>query len=152
MIRVATLADLDAVADLEVDNLGVDAWSPGLVEQAITDEHASLHVWVAEDDDTGEVVGHAVAAVVDVTELQRISVAGTHRRTGLASALLAEVVRTAERAGVERVVLEVREDNAGALAFYRAHGFVELARRRGYYRDGTTAIVLARDLTGTMAS
>ncbi|WP_166133809.1 GNAT family N-acetyltransferase [Nocardioides ochotonae] len=150
MIREATLADLDAVADLEVDNLGADAWSPGLIEQAITDEHASLHVWVAEDE-AGAVVGHAVAAVVDVTELQRISVAATHRRTGVATALLAEVLRTAERAGVERVVLEVREDNAGALAFYLAHGFTELARRRAYYRDGTTAIVLARELMGTMA-
>lgn len=150
MIRTATLADLDAIADLELDNLGIDAWSPGLLAHAITDEHASLHVWVAEDED-GTVVGHAVAAVVDVTELQRISVAATHRRTGLASALLAEVLRTAERAGVERVVLEVREDNAAALAFYRAHGFAELARRRGYYRDGATAIVLALELAGRMA-
>ena len=50
--------------------------------------------------------------------------------------------------GAERVVLEVREDNAGALAFYSARGFTELARRLRYYRDGATAVVLELPLTG----
>jgi len=44
------------------------------------------------------------------------------------------------------VLLEVREDNAGALAFYAAHRFAEVDRRRRYYRDGATAIVLLRAL------
>jgi ribosomal-protein-alanine N-acetyltransferase len=44
------------------------------------------------------------------------------------------------------VLLEVRENNAGALAFYVARGFAEVDRRRRYYRDGATAIVLLRDL------
>jgi ribosomal-protein-alanine N-acetyltransferase len=44
------------------------------------------------------------------------------------------------------VLLEVREDNAAARAFYAAHAFTEIDRRRRYYRDGATAIVLLRDL------
>jgi ribosomal-protein-alanine N-acetyltransferase len=40
----------------------------------------------------------------------------------------------------------VREDNAGALAFYAASGFTEVDRRRRYYRDGATAVVLRRGL------
>ena len=46
--------------------------------------------------------------------------------------------------GVDRLLLEVREDNAGAVVFYEKHGFVELDRRPGYYRDGATAIVMQR--------
>ena len=45
--------------------------------------------------------------------------------------------------GADRLLLEVREDNAGALAFYAARGFVEIDRRPRYYRDGATAVVLA---------
>ena len=41
-----------------------------------------------------------------------------------------------------RMLLEVRADNTAALAFYAAEGFVEIARRRRYYRDGTDAVVL----------
>jgi ribosomal-protein-alanine N-acetyltransferase len=40
------------------------------------------------------------------------------------------------------MLLEVRADNAGALAFYLAEGFAEIDRRRRYYRDGADAIVL----------
>jgi ribosomal-protein-alanine N-acetyltransferase len=40
----------------------------------------------------------------------------------------------------------VREDNAAACAFYAARGFRELDRRTRYYADGTTAVVLAKEL------
>ena len=42
----------------------------------------------------------------------------------------------------------MREDNAGALAFYAATGFAEIARRPRYYRDGATAVVMELPLTG----
>ncbi|HRI98645.1 MAG TPA: GNAT family N-acetyltransferase, partial [Nocardioides sp.] len=79
-----------------------------------------------------------------VAELQRIAVAPAVRRRGVARALLDEVVSLAEQEGMQRLLLEVREDNDGALAFYAAQGFVELDRRPKYYRDGTAAVVLER--------
>ena len=45
-----------------------------------------------------------------------------------------------------RLLLEVREDNAGAIEFYDRAGFVEIDRRERYYRDGATGIVLALEL------
>ena len=56
--------------------------------------------------------------------------------------LLDEVVALGPRAGANRLLLEVRDDNSGALAFYADRGFVEIDRRPRYYRDGTTAVVL----------
>jgi ribosomal-protein-alanine N-acetyltransferase len=54
---------------------------------------------------------------------------------------------TRARAGrADRLLLEVRETNEGALAFYAAHGFEEIDRRPRYYRDGATAIVMRRHL------
>jgi ribosomal-protein-alanine N-acetyltransferase len=44
------------------------------------------------------------------------------------------------------MLLEVDAHNEAALAFYRRHGFLEISRRPGYYRAGTDAVVLARDL------
>ncbi len=149
MIRAATVSDADAVVALEHEELGADAWSRPLVEDALSGHAGSARTLVAEVD--GVVVGHAVTSVVDdLAELQRIAVAREHRRSGVGAALLAAVTRLAAEAGVHRVLLEVREDNAGAAAFYAAHGFAELARRRGYYRDGTTAVVLELRLASTM--
>lgn len=142
MIRRATPEDADAVAALEAENLGVDAWSPGLVAAGIAGELPTVFYLLAEDAD-GTPVGHAVvSAVADIAELQRIAVTPAHRRTGLATALLDEGCRLSRESGADRLLLEVREDNLGALRFYAARGFVEVDRRPRYYRDGTTAVVL----------
>jgi len=139
--------DAPAIAALEAVALGRDAWSPGLVAEGVAGAVPTVHYRVVRQ--AGEVVAYAVVSVAgDVAELQRIAVAPDRRRAGLAGALLADVRRRATAEGAERLLLEVREDNAGALAFYLASGFGELARRPRYYRDGATAVVMELALTG----
>ncbi|MGN6250556.1 MAG: GNAT family N-acetyltransferase [Marmoricola sp.] len=138
-VRDAGPADLDAIAGLEEACLGPDAWSRGLVEQGLAGTLPTVRYLVAGDP----VTGHAVVSVAgDVAELQRIGVAPAARRTGVASALLARVVALSRAGGADRLLLEVREDNHGALAFYAERGFVEIDRRRTYYADGATAVVM----------
>ena len=145
MIRPATAADVDAIARLERENLRQDAWSRGLVEEGVAGALPSVRYLVAEDGD--EVIGHAVVSLVaEISELQRIAVDAAHRRVGLATRLLDEVVGIVRRGGADRLLLEVREDNAAALAFYLARAFAEIDRRPGYYRDGGTAVVMCRPI------
>jgi [ribosomal protein S18]-alanine N-acetyltransferase len=149
-IRPATAADLDAVVELELTCLGADAWSRGLVEQGIAAALPTVSYLVAEVD--GVVVGHAVASAAgDDAELQRIAVDPAYRRRGLAGELLAAVESRVAADGATRLLLEVREDNSAAAAFYVSRDFVEVGRRRGYYRDGAAAVVLGKkvDRSGT---
>lgn len=141
LVRAATEDDLDAVVASEQANLGADAWSAGLLAEGVAGRVPHASYLVAEVG--GEVAGHAVfSVVVDVAELQRIAVHPEHRRAGIASALLDACVGAARAGGANRLLLEVREDNAGALAFYAARGFTEVDRRPRYYRDGATAVVM----------
>jgi ribosomal-protein-alanine N-acetyltransferase len=141
VIRAAVPSDADAVATLEAACQGDDAWSAWLVRDGIEGTVPTVRYLVAVDD--GEVVGYAVASFAgDIAELQRIGVAERARRAGHASALLDEVVALGPGTGANRLLLEVRDDNAGALAFYADRGFVEIDRRPRYYRDGATAVVL----------
>jgi [ribosomal protein S18]-alanine N-acetyltransferase len=143
VIRPATAADVDAIARLEQENLGDDAWSRALVEEGVAGELPTVRYLVAEEGD--DVVGHAVVSVLaDISELQRIAVNPFHRRDGIATRLLDEVVGLARDEGADRLLLEVREDNHGAIAFYAARGFVEIDRRPRYFRDGGTAVVMRR--------
>ena len=143
MIRPAASNDVDAIARLERENLGGDAWSRALIEEGVAGELPTLRYLVAQEGD--DVVGHAVVSVVaDISELQRIAVDSFHRREGLATQLLDEVVVLARDEGADRLLLEVREDNHGAIAFYAARDFVEIDRRPRYYRDGGTAVVMRR--------
>ena len=132
MIRPATSADVDALAALEADLFGADAWSPASVGAEVT----AGRVLVADDDG---IAGYVVTlAAGDVLDLMRIAVRPDRRRHGLAHALL-------EAASTDRrMLLEVSERNAGAIAFYAAEGFTEIARRDRYYRDGSAAVVMER--------
>lgn len=68
------------------------------------------------------------------------------RRRGLASALLACVLRTAEVVRARRVTLEVRRSNAPAQRLYRRFGFRGVGARPGYYDDGEDALLMLRSL------
>jgi ribosomal-protein-alanine N-acetyltransferase len=144
VIRPATAADVTGIADLESDALGADAWSEGLVREGVEGNLPTVHYVVADEDG---LAGYAVASVVaDIAELQRIAVRGERRRSGVATALLDAVVALAADGGADRLLLEVRDTNTPALAFYAARGFVEVDRRPRYYRDGSPAVVMRRAL------
>jgi ribosomal-protein-alanine N-acetyltransferase len=149
-VRAATADDATAVAALEESALGSDAWSAGLVAEGVAGRVPTTLYLVATDSAVEPVetlVGYAAASLVaDLAELQRIAVAATHRRTGVASDLLARVEAEARRRHADRLLLEVREDNHVACAFYAARGFTEIDRRPRYYADGTTAVVLHKEL------
>ena len=140
MIRPATEADVEAIVALEAATQAGDAWSEALVRDGVTGGLPTISYLVADEDG---VVGYAVASYAgDIAELQRIGVAEQSRRRGLATALLDRVVAHAPGTGADRMLIEVRADNSGALAFYADRGFVEIDRRPRYYRDGADAVVM----------
>lgn len=144
-IRPATRADVPAVVALEAEVFGADAWD----ERAVTGEleGPGRRFVVAED-----LSGYAVSMTLgDIVDLQRIAVHPGRRRTGLATALLDDLLR--HTGAADRMLLEVSDRNESAVAFYTAHGFTRIDVRPRYYRDGSDALVLHRPLTtpsGTM--
>ncbi|MEO5663733.1 MAG: GNAT family N-acetyltransferase [Nocardioides sp.] len=140
MIRLATEADLADVAALESDLFGSDAWDEVALRAEL--EGVGRRFVVVG----GEVVaGYAVSrSIADVVDLQRIGVAAALQRTGMATALLDELL--AHPGEAERMMLEVSAVNLAAIEFYRRNGFAELATRPRYYRDGSDALVMSRDL------
>lgn len=144
-LRPARSEDVTAVAALEAELFGLDAWSADAVHEELTG--GRRRAVVACD---GGLVGYAVTLCSgDVVDLQRIAVAPSRRRAGIASRLLAAVRATALAEGSQQMLLEVSADNDGALAFYAREGFVEIDRRQRYYRDGSDALVLRAPLAAT---
>lgn len=132
-MRLARADDVAELVRLEEELFGVDAWSRELVLAELTGPGR----WFVVTDDLS---GYAVVwCSGEVADLLRIGVRPDARRRGLASALLRDVV---ERAGAQRVMLEVSARNEAALAFYESWGFRRLHLRPRYYRDGSDAVVL----------
>jgi ribosomal-protein-alanine N-acetyltransferase len=74
------------------------------------------------------------------------AVGAAHRRRGVGSALLSWLEATALTAGIGVIYLEARARNAQARAFYRKHGYSEIARVRGMYRGVEDGVRIAKDL------
>ena len=92
-----------------------------------------------------EMLGYLICSRYDtVWHIMNIAVDPAHRRQGIASAMLAELLRRIDGRGV-RFTLEVRESNAGAIELYERFGFRAAGRRRRYYQDnGEDAVVMWR--------
>jgi len=82
--------------------------------------------------------------VMDEAEIITIGVATP--RQGIATALLAQGIAAARAAGVQKIHLEVAEDNTPARALYAAQNFTQTGRRKAYYANGAAALTLALDL------
>ncbi len=99
----------------------------------------------ALDAANGRLRGFALARrAADEAEVLTIAVEPAWRGRGVGRALMADALRQAANAGVKAMFLEVDEENAAALALYRALGFVQVGERPGYYRraDGSRALAL----------
>ena len=72
--------------------------------------------------------------VLDEAELRNMAVLSGDRRRGLGRTLLDEGHRELSLMGVERIYLEVRAGNAGAIRLYEAAGYRRQAIRRIYYQ------------------
>lgn len=103
-------------------------------------------------DGRGVVSGFLVWWVVaGEAHLQNVAVAPGLRRSGHGRWLVNLLLRAASLEGATRVFLEVRPENAPAIALYRQMGFTESGRRRRYYADGADALLMARSLPGRRA-
>jgi [ribosomal protein S18]-alanine N-acetyltransferase len=87
-----------------------------------------------------------VSRYVDAWHVMNLVVAESHRRRGVATALLGEVFGRTRDAGRRGFTLEVRASNDAALQLYETMGFRRQGVRRGYYTDNREdAVIMWRD-------
>lgn len=133
----ATADDAEEIAFAELELFPDEAWTVFQIAEEI--EHPDRRYVVAREGELGELIGYAgIMLAGDTADLHTI---GSRREgCGIGRALLAWCEQTAHAAGADRLLLEVREDNERAHAFYRAAGYEQVGRRRGYYRIRGRAI------------
>jgi [ribosomal protein S18]-alanine N-acetyltransferase len=145
-MRDMTLSDVAAVCAIE-QQVQSQPWTAGNFSDALRCGYRCVL-----DEMAGEIVSYAVLMpVLDEAELLTIAVAPNQQRKGLGGAMLRAVLDWARRQNLRKIFLEVRVSNLSAIALYRATGFVEIGRRRGYYQhaDGhEDALLMACELRG----
>lgn len=143
-VRPARAEDLDRLVCLEAASFQ-DPWDRQSLARELADPRTLL--LVASREAGGPPGGYAIfRRVADEAELLRVGVDPGERRHGLARALIREGLRRLQDGEVQVCFLEVRTDNAPAIALYESLGFGRAGFRKGYYRDGTDALILALEM------
>jgi ribosomal-protein-alanine N-acetyltransferase len=139
-IRRLTYADLPQVISIERRAFPTP-WSLAMFVLELS-KPGGVCLAALRDD---RIVAYCICSRYDIVwHLMNIAVDPDHRREGLATALLTELVH---RVGGEeaRLTLEVRESNQGAIDLYARFGFLAAGIRRRYYQDnGEDALIMWR--------
>ena len=142
MIAPATEADLDAVHKLETLCFPAP-WRREFFESEM--DAAGRFNLVARRG--GRVIGYLFAMwFFDEMHVNKIAVAESERRHGIALRLMEQCTDFAEMHEIRSISLEVRESNSGAQEFYRSLDFERLYVRPRYYPDGEAAVIMVREL------
>lgn len=143
-IRAGRLSDLDSLIALEGgfepgERISPRSWRRFLAQTG--------KVWVA--DMRGEIAGAAVILTRKGSRRARLYSLATDpifRGRGVAKSLIGAIETDLQRRGADLLGLEVRTDNAAAIALYMRLGFQTCGQRAGYYSDGMNAILMEKSL------
>ena len=129
IFRNGTEKDVEYIAELELKTFS-DAWTLKSVRD--TFEQKQAFITVAETD--GKVVGYCIIYyVMDEAEIVRIAISQAMRRKGIGKGLLDYTREYCMGKQIERLLLDVRESNEGAIAFYQNYGFQTDGIRKNFY-------------------
>ncbi len=141
LVREMEEGDLDSVTRIEKETFP-SPWSYRAFKAEI--DNPFSHTWVVEFE--GKIIAYAIAFDYDESfHLANIAVTKEYRRKGIGSLLMKEVEKKAKELGKRIIILEVRESNRTAQAFYMRHGYRLISIRKGYYPPkGEDALVFGK--------
>ena len=129
-IRQMKFDDISAVLFIEKESFS-NPWNEEDFLLAIVNPNCEAIV-----ADLEGLVGYAVSWVSkEEVYIENLVVAKAYRRRGIGSALLSYILNRAKQNHIIRATLEVRVSNEAARGLYLAHGFSEVAIRKGYYNN-----------------
>src|SRR5262245_60146500 len=137
-------ADIDAVVALEAESFS-NPWPRDTLVWELTNSDVT-RVYLLRDEEHRAIAFCMAWIIFDELHLNTLAVSPHHRRQGLATILLNEVMAEAAREGARRATLEVRASNTAALTLYARLGFQVTGRRRDYYsKPVEDALILWRE-------
>lgn len=124
-----TTEDARVLAELDVLCFAVPWSEKSFLEEA---KNPLARYFVAKDED--KIVGYGgIWLVSGEGQITNIAVHPQCRKKGIASAILEELIKSAE--GCEQIFLEVRESNIAAINLYEKHGFKNCGVRKNFYHS-----------------
>ena len=83
-----------------------------------------------------------IKIILDEADIMNIVTKKDKRNQGFAKFLLNELITIAKEENCKTITLEVDENNLPAIKLYKNFEFKEVGKRKNYYKNGNTAILM----------
>ena len=85
--------------------------------------------------------------VVDEAQINFFAINNIHRKKGFGTYLMRYLIKECEKLNISKLILEVSHTNFIAEKFYSNFDFSTVGIRKGYYKDGSDALLKEKNLT-----
>ncbi|WP_120498410.1 ribosomal protein S18-alanine N-acetyltransferase [Kiloniella sp. EL199] len=141
------LEHADLLAEMHLRSFPDAAWKAKDISAILIQKTNNGLVYCQDANPVGFILWQEV---VGEAEILTLCIDPDFRGLGFSKKIMRRMVEQLYQASVNKVFLEVSEENTIALSLYQTLGFVEITRRSKYYHkfDGTTvdAVVMSVDI------
>ncbi len=143
--RDANSMDIPVLVSLDKELFPYSPWSSGQYREEIS---APTRRFIVALDDASSVIGYAGVFAPGGAEadILTVGVISKYRGQGIARELMAGITKWAIDQGSIAMMLEVKTDNAAAIALYESLGYSKLNIRKDYFGSGLDALVMRKEL------
>jgi ribosomal-protein-alanine N-acetyltransferase len=122
---------IDAVVDIEEASFS-SPWTKAMYTQETDLEYSNCFVIIVDEELAAYISSWTV---LDECTINKIACRSDLRRRGYSTMLLNHLINKVYGNSVKDLLIEVRESNDEAMAFYKKSGFRIKGLRKGYYSD-----------------
>lgn len=131
LIREMRVQDIPEIMDIEHTSFS-SPWSEIAFQGELRKEYAVTRVAELRHN----IVGYAIANyILNEGHILNLAVHLAHRRQGIATSLIYQLLNILQKKGCSLLYLEVRVSNAPARLFYEQLEFRVVGKRRSYYQS-----------------
>ena len=144
MISIKEIKDKDFELCHEIDSKTISLWS----KKQWADEFAKKGTKVFGILLANLVIGICVLHVVlDEGYINYFVIDPKFRERGFGTYLMNYLIKRCEKSNIKKLLLEVSQNNLTAEKFYTRFDFFTVGIRKNYYKDGSDALLKAKNLT-----
>lgn len=140
--RQANKDDLHELSSLETEVFS-EPWGEETIAHYLDLSEKDKATYVLYDEADKKILAYVIVQTLyDEMEIMRFAVIPTRRREGLGKKLLKLLTSKATELELKKIILEVNSINYKAISLYKSLGFIEVGRRKDYYRQGEDALLM----------
>ena len=139
-MRLSDLEEIKNILQTDFD----DFWNFEIFKEELVNNNSSYLVLRYDNE---IVCFGGIKIILDEANIMDIVTRKDKRNQGFARFVLNELINISKEQNCTSITLEVNENNLPAIHLYELFDFKEVGRRKNYYKNGDTAILMTLKLT-----